>query len=221
MCLMPFSSGTRYEDNEDKFEDNRRALCLRTPAGGRASFVMSSALRTRSSTCYSSRAPRQRVRLAKSFQRICESCQEVHESKRKMLPSTGASLRQLSLNGAVRSRRASPAGANGLFAFCREADHLARRPDALLHDIPRCWLQASGRSTAIGATGQLQCSVAELRLPQAAASGWDGRRPEPCGRAAGGAANSGGWQGRRPLARRPNGPAPIFRSGTAGPLSRR
>ena len=103
-----------------------------------------------------------------------------------------------------------------LFAFCREADHLARRPDALLHDIPRCWLQASGRSTAIGATGQLQCSVAELRLPQAAASGWDGRRPEPCGRAAGGAANSGGWQGRRPLARRPNGPAPIFRSGTAG-----
>ena len=220
---MPFSSGTRYEDNEDKFEDNRRDLCLRTPAGGRSCLFRHEQRSTRSSTCYSSRAPRQRVSLAESFQRICESCQEVHESKRKMLPSTGASLRQLSVTqwGCPQPARVTPAGANGLFTFCREADHLARRPDALLHDIPRCWLQASGRSTAIGATGQLQCSVAELRLPQAAASGWDGRRPEPCGRAAGGAANSGGWQGRRPLARRPNGPAPIFRSGTAGPLSRR
>ena len=79
------------------------------PHDGRRSCLFRHEQRsTRSSTCYSSRAPRQRVRLAKSFQRICESCQEVHESKRKMLPSTGASLRQLSLNGAVGARRERP-----------------------------------------------------------------------------------------------------------------
>ena len=91
---MPFSSGTRYEDNEDKFEDNRRALCLRTPAGGRASFVMSSALRDlahaiararRASVCASPRASRgyakaarrctnRRERCCQALAHLCANC---------------------------------------------------------------------------------------------------------------------------------------------------
>ena len=94
LCLMPFSSGTRYEDNEDKFEDNRRALCLRTMAGGRASFVMSSALRDlahaiararRASVCASPRASRgyakaarrctnRRERCCQALAHLCANC---------------------------------------------------------------------------------------------------------------------------------------------------